>query len=146
MVTLVGLLLTHVDDLLYASSGPVYDEAMSRLREDFKLKENKERFTFCGKHVFQDKDGSIIVGQADAARAIDFVEILPSRRKLLAARCTSRGVDGDTKSCWSSWLACEADEARLAGGDLDTCTVDIGPAGLTFGGCQQLDQGSAAGR
>ena len=85
---LVGLLLTHVDDLLYAGSGPVYDEAMNRLREDFKLKQN-ERFTFCGKQVFQDKDGSIIVGQGDAARAIDFVEISPSRRKLLAGRCTS---------------------------------------------------------
>ncbi len=46
---LVGLLLTHVDDLLYAGSGPVYDAAMNKLREDFKLKENTERFTFCGK-------------------------------------------------------------------------------------------------
>ncbi len=31
---LVGLLLTQVDDLLYAGSGPVYDEAMNKLRED----------------------------------------------------------------------------------------------------------------
>ncbi len=35
---LAGLLLTHVDDLLYAPSGPVYEEAMSKLREDFRLK------------------------------------------------------------------------------------------------------------
>ena len=96
--------------------------------------------------VVQDKDGNITVGQGDAARAIDFVEILPSRRKVFGCAMYKRGVDGDTKSCWCSWLAREADEASLAGGDLDTCTVDVGPEGLPFGGCQQLDQGREAGR
>ena len=80
---------TNASIKFFGGGGGGFNNRRWGLREDFKLKENKERFTFCGKQVFQDKDGSIIVGQADAARAIDFVEILPSRRKLLAARCTS---------------------------------------------------------
>ncbi len=42
--------------------------------------------------MFQDKVGSVFVGQADAALAIDFVEIAPARHKLMTARCTSEEV------------------------------------------------------
>ena len=86
---LVGVMITHVDDLLYAGAGPVYEKAMNAIKADFKLKENTGTFTFCGKQIIQDDDFTIRVGQADAANSLEFIDVTPARRRLLGASCSA---------------------------------------------------------
>ena len=88
----VGIMITHVDDLLYAGSGPVYEKAMNAIKEDFKLKENTGTFTFCGKQIIQDESVRIHVGQADAAKSLEFIDITPVRRRQLVAPCTAAEI------------------------------------------------------
>ena len=77
---LVGLLMVHVDDLLYCGSGKKYEGAMNRLKAEITLTEKTGDFVYCGKKVTQDKDG-IKVTQRDAAMAIQYADIDPRRRK-----------------------------------------------------------------
>ena len=90
--TLVGIMITHVDDLLYAGAGPVYEKAMNAIKKEFKLKENTGTFTFCGKQIIQDDTFTIYVGQEDAANSLEFIDITPARRKQFIATCTAEEV------------------------------------------------------
>ena len=91
-VTLVGMMITYVDDLLCALAGPVYEKAMDAIKKDFQLKENTGTFTFCGKQSIQDDNYTITVGQADAANSLEFIDITPARRKQPVAPCTAAEI------------------------------------------------------
>ena len=74
---LQGVCLTHVDDFLHAGFGPVYDKAILKISDEFKLKASYDEFTFCGKHIVQDETKSIFVDQKDAANGLEFITIDP---------------------------------------------------------------------
>ncbi len=48
MGTLVGIMITNVDNLLYAGGGQVYEKAMPAVKKEFSLKEASGTFTFVG--------------------------------------------------------------------------------------------------
>jgi hypothetical protein len=62
---------------------------MNQIKEELKFEENSETFTFCGKQVVRGADGSVAVGQADAAKALEKVDVCPTRPRLLTTPCTS---------------------------------------------------------
>ncbi len=58
---LVGIVITHMDGLLYAGAGPVYERAKAVVKEG--------TLTFFGKVIAQDDSYTVTVGQADALAA-----------------------------------------------------------------------------
>ena len=80
---LIGLLMVHVDDLLYCGNGKKYEDTMNKLKAEVTLTEKTGDFVYCGKKVIQDKDG-IKVTQHNAAMAIQYADIDPRRRKQLS--------------------------------------------------------------
>ena len=50
---LVGVLLTHVDDLLYAGSGTKFDDAMEKIKKDFYVVSNISTAIFLTKLIFE---------------------------------------------------------------------------------------------
>jgi hypothetical protein len=66
---LVGMCTTHVDDLLRAGEGKVYEESMAMLKKLVDFDQNETlQFQHCGKLVKQLSDGTIEVRQEECAR------------------------------------------------------------------------------
>ena len=84
---LVGIMLSHVDDLLAAGEGDDYEATLTALEKELYLKVKRQEFRFCGKNVKQ-KDHTIAVDQFDAIESIDYMVLAPARRKLPNATLT----------------------------------------------------------
>ncbi|CAE7930582.1 brap-2 [Symbiodinium necroappetens] len=84
---LVGVMLSHVDDLLAAGEGSDYEATLMALEKELYLKVKRQEFRFCGKNVKQ-KDNTIAVDQFDAIESIDYMLLAPARRKLPNATLT----------------------------------------------------------
>ena len=123
---LVGVMITHVDDLLYAGAGPVYEKAMNAIKADFKLKENTGTFTFCGKQIIQDDGFTIRVGQADAANSLEFIDVTPARRRLLGASCSAPEISEIRRVVGAvGWIARQTRPDLLETSTLTSGTPDI---------------------
>ena len=77
---LVGVMVTHVDDLFVCGSGSKYEESMKTLTTKLHLKENSGSFKFCGKNVTQSKDGTITLDQKEMIEVLEYQVISKDRR------------------------------------------------------------------
>ncbi len=79
---LVGLLGVHVDDGVWAGTGPVYEAARKYVRATLNVtKEKLKEFVFLGKRFRQREDVSIFVDQMDYSKEIKSIYIPASRRR-----------------------------------------------------------------
>ena len=82
--SLLGVLITHVDDLFSAGEGPEYEATIKEMEVELHLKVKKGEFRFCGKNVVQ-KEGYIELDQFDAIESIDYMALSADRRKQLGS-------------------------------------------------------------
>ena len=77
-----GIMITHVDDLLYGFDldCKAAKESIVRITTMVKLKEDATPFTYCGKYIEQDIFFSITITMRDATRALHPVHISKARR------------------------------------------------------------------
>ena len=76
---LLGVVITHVDDLLSTGYGEAYENTIKVMESELHLTIKKENFRFCGKNIVQ-KDGEIMIDQMDAIEGVDYL-ILPTERR-----------------------------------------------------------------
>ena len=77
---LVGVMVTHVDDLFVCGNGSKYENAMKVLTTKLHLKENSGSFKFCGKNVTQLEDGTITLDQKEMIEVLEYQLISKDRR------------------------------------------------------------------
>jgi hypothetical protein len=82
---LVGIMASHVDDLITCGQGPVHETAMKKLADLIFLKEKKGSFRFCGKNIVQNDDFTVTVEQVDAIEALDYQVVDKAKRKNINA-------------------------------------------------------------
>eukprot|EP00972_Heterocapsa_arctica_P090386 13332668-Heterocapsa_arctica.AAC.1 len=63
--TMIGMLIPHADDDLWAGIGPLYAAAQEKIRKEFNLHERNGTFEFHGRKVIQTSDFSITLSQHD---------------------------------------------------------------------------------
>ncbi|CAE7548475.1 RE2, partial [Symbiodinium necroappetens] len=78
--TLLGVLITHVDDLYAAGEGEKFLGTIHSMEKELHLTIKRGEFRFCGKNVKQD-DQKVSLNQMDAIEAIDFMLLPTDRRK-----------------------------------------------------------------
>eukprot|EP00435_Cladocopium_sp_Y103_P057754 s1878_g20.t1 len=78
---LVGIMASHVDNLITCGEGPVYETAMKKLADLIYLKEKRSTFRFCGKNVVQNEDFTVTIEQVDAIEALEYQVIDKAKRK-----------------------------------------------------------------
>ena len=78
---LVGLLCTHVDDLLVAGQGGHYERSLSNIAELVKLSFRERGFVYCGKRIMQHSNGTIEVSQKEAVLNVTASELPRHRRR-----------------------------------------------------------------
>lgn len=61
-IVLVGIMGSHVDDLITRGYGPKYDSVMKTFTEKLHLKHKDGEVRFCGKNLVQGDDKSISLG------------------------------------------------------------------------------------
>ena len=103
-----GIMITHVDDLLYGF-GPdckAAKESIVRITTMVKLKEDATPFTYCGKYIEQDILFSITITMRDATRALHPVHISKARRAEPEAALTPEEIT-EMRSGFGSlgWIA-----------------------------------------
>ena len=77
-----GMLLTHVDDMLWAVD-PKYDGNVEQILKEFAVRKVEEgTFRFCGKEVKQEEDFSVVISCRDATELIDPIRYTNEGRKL----------------------------------------------------------------
>ncbi|CAE7766366.1 GIP, partial [Symbiodinium sp. CCMP2456] len=76
---LMGIMISHVDDLYSAGEGEAYAGTLKELETELHLTIKKGSFRFCGKNIKQ-IDGEIFLDQMDAIEGIDYM-ILPTERR-----------------------------------------------------------------
>ena len=77
---LEGILISHVDDFMYAGTQDFQVNVINNLKQTFKIsKENDENFTYVGIEVQQGKEG-IYVSQSEYQSKLQEIEIESSRR------------------------------------------------------------------
>ena len=87
---LVGMAVTHVDDVLHAGEGPVYEKSIAKLLSLVEFDKDEEtNFQYCGKNVKQAWDGTVTLNQKEMAVNIKPIPIAPSRKREAEASCTS---------------------------------------------------------
>ena len=77
---LVGICLSHVDDLFSAGEGAKYEGSLSKLEKELHLKVQRGKFRFCGKNLVQE-GWDIEVDQFDAIEGVDYMVLDKGRRK-----------------------------------------------------------------
>jgi len=86
---LSGLLVTHVDDVLYSGNTKFNNEIIKTIFKKFKISsEYRDSFRYLGLNVSQDKDHVITVDQEDYAKSIKVISLGPERRKELESELT----------------------------------------------------------
>ena len=78
--SLLGVLITHVDDIYACGDGEVYDKTLKEMEQELHLTVKKDYFRFCGKNI-QQKGGSIFLDQMDSIEGIDYMVLPTERRK-----------------------------------------------------------------
>ena len=66
----MGMLISHVDDLLFAGEGKEFEESIEYIDKAIQLTMKNTPLVFCGKKVEQEEDGTVTVTQVDAAKSI----------------------------------------------------------------------------
>ena len=89
---LVGVLITHVDDLFCAGEGKVYQDSISAMEKEIYLKVSHREFRFCGKNVKQHSDGTIELDQFDAIESVDYMPLTKDRRSCINAPLTAEEI------------------------------------------------------
>ena len=85
--TLLGVMISHVDDLYSTGEGEAYDNTLRELEGELHLTIKRDTFRFCGKNVKQ-VDGEIFLDQMDAIEGIDYMLLPTERRKHLSSPLT----------------------------------------------------------
>ena len=80
---LLGILVTHVDDVLYSGTTRFQDQIIKKMFQTFKIsKEHRDSFRYLGLNVSQDPESHIItVDQRDYAKSLKLVPLSSSRKK-----------------------------------------------------------------
>lgn len=80
---LIGLLVTHVDDVLYAGTTRFKDQVIKSVFDRFKISsEYRDNFKYLGLNIVQDEETrAITVDQKEYAESVQPAEVLPSRRR-----------------------------------------------------------------
>ncbi|CAE7722529.1 GIP, partial [Symbiodinium necroappetens] len=84
---LLGILISHVDDLFSAGEGKRYNETLNEMETELHLTVKRGTFRFCGKNILQ-KGGEIFIDQMDAIEGIDYVLLPTDRRKAMNSPLT----------------------------------------------------------
>jgi hypothetical protein len=89
--TLVGILISHVDDLFYGGRAEheVFERAVRGVQKDISMNIKAGSFTYCGKDVKQKDDYSIVVSQPDSCLSLESVQISNARRRDIEALLTA---------------------------------------------------------
>ncbi|CAE7468223.1 RE2 [Symbiodinium sp. CCMP2592] len=77
---LLGVMISHVDDLYSAGEGKAYEDTLTKLEGELHLTIKRGAFRFCGKNIKQ-VDGEIFIDQMDAIEGIDYMVLPTDRRK-----------------------------------------------------------------
>ena len=77
---LLGILISHVDDLFSAGEGEAYHATLDEMEVELHLTIKRGSFRFCGKNILQ-KGGEIYIDQMDAIEGIDYMILPTDRRK-----------------------------------------------------------------
>ena len=85
--TLLGVVVTHVDDLLSTGFGEAYENTIKIMEGELHLTIKKETFRFCGKNIVQ-KNGEILIDQMDAIEGVDYMILPAERRKAINSPLT----------------------------------------------------------
>jgi hypothetical protein len=86
---MIGMLILHVDDGLWAGQGPLYAAAKDKIRKEFNLHERNGTFKFLGRKVIQTSDFSITLSQHDYVKEISPIYLEPSRCKKYSLPATT---------------------------------------------------------
>ena len=80
--TLVGMCGIHVDDVLCAGSGQLYEDCIVKLRSTFPFGNwvNAEVVTFCGCEIQQDHEGHIYLGQEKFTESVHEINLTKERK------------------------------------------------------------------
>ena len=78
---LVGVLASHVDDLITCGTGKKYQDSMTKLTDVIHLKKKEGTFRFCGKNVVQEPGGNVSLEQVDAIECLEYQTLDKNRRK-----------------------------------------------------------------
>ena len=79
--TLIGVMASHVDDLITCGFGEKYEDCMKELTKRLHLKKKDTEFRFCGKNLIQHADKSISLEQVDAIEGLEYQTLDKHRRK-----------------------------------------------------------------
>ena len=105
---LCGIMITHVDDLLYGYDESCKEVARSakEISDKVKLTTDRTPFVYCGKKIEQDDDGTIKVSMPEATRALAPAHISRARRADPEAPLTAEEVS-ELRSGFGSlgWIA-----------------------------------------
>ena len=79
--TLVGVMGSHVDDLIVCGTGEKYQSTLEKLTTLLYLKREAGKFRHCGKNLVQHDDMSVSLEQVDAIEALEYQVLDKHRRK-----------------------------------------------------------------
>ena len=90
---LVGMAVTHVDDVLLCGEGEYFKKQVRKMKSEMEFdKVCSKSFVYCGKHVEQEDDGTIELGQPDTAEQIKPITLTAPRRREPEAKCTAEEI------------------------------------------------------
>ena len=90
---LVGMAVTHVDDVLLCGEGEHYRRQVRKMKAEMEFdKESAKTFVYCGKQVRQSDDGTIELGQPDTAEQVKKIALTTQRRRDPDAKCTAEEI------------------------------------------------------
>ena len=90
--SLQGALCAHVDDLLCAGIGAVYEQSIASMEKEIHFKVQRKAFRFCGKNLRQGDDYTIEVDQFDAIESVDYMPLDRRRRSMVNAPLTPEEI------------------------------------------------------
>lgn len=101
-VNLVGIMASHVDDLIVCGSGEKYEEPMGKLPVELHLKKNAKKFRFCSKNRVQREGYSVSLEQVDAIEALEYTST--SVWDGLRGKHGSAGQPGQRERCLANYM------------------------------------------
>ena len=88
---LKGILVLHVDDALHAGKGDEYEKTMDKILKTFEIKDDKRKegnFSFLGRQVAQQPDGTVFVTMQTYLDDVKPIFITKTRRSTSDATVT----------------------------------------------------------
>ena len=90
---LVGMAVTHVDDVLLCGEGDYFHQQVKKMKAEMEFdKVSTRSFIYCGKHVKQEDDGTIEIGQPDTAEQVKKIVLTAQRRRETEEKCTPEEI------------------------------------------------------